>query len=80
MLWATKGRTNAFKCYKRGVLNRRGWSDKISKIIQEGGLTNPKSYKRGVSSSTERRVHRINQYKKELFINCEFFSLEMNLS
>ena len=41
----------------------RGGSDEISKTLQEGGhflirggLTNPKSYKRGVSSNTDGRV------------------------
>ena len=39
-----------------GVFNRRGGSGEISKMLQEGGLAIPKSYKRGVSSNTDARV------------------------
>ena len=43
------------KVLQEGDLNRRGGLTK-SHFLTRGGLENPKSYKRGVSSNTDGRV------------------------
>ena len=44
------------KVLQEGDLNRRGGLTKSQKRYKRGGLTNPKSYKRGVSSNMGGRV------------------------
>ena len=66
-----------FKCYKRGVVNRRGGSDKISKTLQEGdhflinirgGSDKSKILQERVSSNKDRRVlETIEYFLKNLF-------------
>ena len=54
-LWPLKGLTRS-NATREGLLIEEGGSDKISKMLQEGGLTNPKSYKRWVFSNKDGRV------------------------